>query len=146
MSVSLDEKSKALDDEKEIKVLKGWLVHKMRRLSYMWFHRKAALRKARISRGKYTCAHCTNIFGPKQINVDHIDPVVPTSGWDNWDGFISRLFCKEEGFQILCHGCHDTKTASENVVRTQLNPDFRSKKKSPKVARSGRKIKRKVKK
>lgn len=149
--MNIDEKSNAIEDEREIRVLKNWLVHKLRRISYMWFHRKAAMSKARISRGKYKCAMCGGIFGPKEINVDHILPVVPVTGWDNWDGFINRLFCKEEGYQIICKPDHDKKTQNENEGRAEHNPNYRtfnrkSKSKTSKVAKGGRKTKRKVKK
>ncbi len=109
--------------KKEIS-LRSWLVPKLRKLSYQWSKRKLALGKARVSRGLYECAECkrqgrTHLWGPKDISVDHVIPVVPPSGWDNWDGFITRLFCNEDILQILCDACHDYKTAKENQIRTK---------------------------
>ena len=64
--------------------------------------------------------------------LDHIEPVIGLSGfqrgsWD-WDEYINRLFCDEEGFQVLCAGCHQSKTYLED----QLRKEYRQKKKSEK--------------
>lgn len=126
------EKNYMTDEER---ILKNWLVQKLRRLSYMWPPRKAALKKARIARGVYKCAHCNNTFGPKQINVDHIIPVVSIDGWTDWNGFIDRLFCKEEGYQILCIQDHDTKTQLENSLRPNFRSSKKTKVKNKKVAK-----------
>ena len=83
----------------------------------MWPNRKKAMAAARIERGRYKCATCENIFGPKEISLDHVAPVVPVTGWDDWDGFLYRLFCEEQGFQVLCKTCHDNKTKEENLER-----------------------------
>lgn len=100
--------------------LKGWLVWQLRRLSYKWPPRNEALRKARIERGKYTCAKCKKIYGNKDISLDHIEPVIdPKRGWQNFDVYIERLFCSAEGFQVLCHKCHDLKTAKEKQIRKE---------------------------
>lgn len=98
--------------------LKSKIVASLRRLSYQWPPRKEVVRKARLRRGIYKCNICQGEFGPKEINVDHIIPVVDiTTGWVSWDIFIERLFCEEEGFQICCITCHDIKTLEENKKR-----------------------------
>lgn len=131
-----------------------WLRHKLRRLSYMWPERKDTKTNARVSRGKYECAHCKaegvdRLWGPTEISLDHVEPVIPTS--INSDSeymynmlkdkpeilkifqckdkdlkdviktiiFVSRLFCKAEGFQVLCHEHHDIKTFLENELRNK---------------------------
>lgn len=114
-------------EQKKIdKFLKNWLTQKLRRLSYQWPARKAALRKARISRGRYECAMCKDAgveeqYGPKEIVLDHIDPVVSEEdGWVDWNTYIKRLFCEEKGWQVLCRQCHDIKTYLENDIRRQI--------------------------
>lgn len=97
--------------------LKTFLVPKLRRLSYMWAPRKEAHAKARVDRGRYKCAHCEQIFGPKEIALDHIIPVVGELGFEDWNNYITRLFCDEDGFQVLCHECHTIKTNKENNER-----------------------------
>jgi hypothetical protein len=32
-------------------------------------------------------------------------------------GFVERMFCEVEGFQLLCKGCHQTKTNEERKAR-----------------------------
>jgi hypothetical protein len=71
---------------------------------WMWSPlRTAALGKARIGRGSYLCAMCGKIFGPKEVEVDHILRTRPEGSDPNdWNGFIERLFCDLEGLQVLC--------------------------------------------
>lgn len=73
--------------------------------------------KARVHYGKYKCAKCEKAFDRQAVQVDHISPVVPVTGFDTWDGYISRLFCPSEGLQILCKPCHKKKSAIENKER-----------------------------
>lgn len=79
---------------------------------------REALKRARVSRGWYMCAHCHKLFGEKQIQKDHILPVVKLSGFDgDWNPVISRLFPGPTGYQILCFPCHYKKTQEENTER-----------------------------
>lgn len=65
----------------------------------------------------FKCAKCQNDFVSKDIEVNHIIPVVPITGFDSWDGVISRLFCEEPGLEVVCKPCHKTITKEENVTR-----------------------------
>lgn len=102
--------------------LKGWLTNKLRRLSYQWPEMREATSKARVERGKYKCASCGGIFGPKEINRDHIEPVDnPHTGFTTWDNYIDRLFCPADGIQILCsETCHKYKSSREQILRREL--------------------------
>lgn len=102
--------------KKEIN-LKTWLIPKLRRLSYMWPPRNEAKKLARVERGKYKCAQCNNIFGPKEVVLDHINPVVPIEGFQDLGHFVESLFCDVSGFQVLCIADHDTKTTQEDILR-----------------------------
>jgi 5-methylcytosine-specific restriction endonuclease McrA len=51
------------------------------------------------------------------MRADHIDPIVPVTGFDNWDALIGRLFCELDGFQAICVECHAAKTKEENAER-----------------------------
>lgn len=67
----------------------------------------------RISK-HYKCKACKEIYPGKEVQVDHIQPVVsPTTGFTTWDEFISRLFCEKENLQVLCSECHNVKTKEE---------------------------------
>ena len=86
---------------------------------------------ARVERGLYRCAQCSSIVPAtaittlkngktkrvKNVAVDHISPVVPLTGFDSWDGVIARLFCDEEGLQLLCRECHELKCQEETSER-----------------------------
>jgi hypothetical protein len=62
----------------------------------------------------YRCAACKGDFPAKNIQVDHISPVIdPNTGFTTWDDVIKRMFCEEDNFQILCRECHKEKTNSE---------------------------------
>jgi hypothetical protein len=66
----------------------------------------------------YTCASCKGEYPAKEVNVDHIDPVVcPKEGFIDWDTFIGRLFCPKENLQVLCSKCHTKKTKEERETR-----------------------------
>lgn len=62
------------------------------------------------------CAICGDITPETLCSVDHINPVVPLSGFTNWDDIINRLFCEKEGLQVLCSPCHDKKTLKEREI------------------------------
>jgi 5-methylcytosine-specific restriction endonuclease McrA len=95
----------------------GFAIAALRRASYRWPANSEALKKARIARNEYECAGCNNVFGRREIQKDHIEPVVPTTGWDSFDSFIERLYCKVDGIAILCKKCHSVKTKAENELR-----------------------------
>ena len=62
----------------------------------------------------YRCASCKQEFTAKDVQVDHIKPVVdPKKGFTTWDDFIDRLFCEKKNLQVLCVGCHKEKTKKE---------------------------------
>ena len=67
----------------------------------------------------YLCAACREAFPAKEVQVNHKIPVVPVTGFDNWDGVISRLFCEAEHLEVLCIPCHKTITQQENQERKQ---------------------------
>jgi 5-methylcytosine-specific restriction endonuclease McrA len=115
----------------------------LRRGSFHWRARTEAMTAARVERGRYKCNSCSELFGPKEVDLDHIVPVVdPKTGFTTWDDYISRLFCEADGFAVICKQCHSNKTAIEDAMRehykTQrdqipdLTPDKKySKKKKP---------------
>lgn len=83
---------------------------------------KAARTSARINPASgrmamhYTCAACKKDYPLKNVQVDHIKPVVPKN-FTTWDDFIARLYCEAKWLQVLCKPCHKTKTAEERKKR-----------------------------
>jgi len=75
-------------------------------------------KKINVSSGRlaehYRCAACKGSFPAKEIQVDHILPVIdPVVGFITWDDVVKRMFCEKENFQILCRSCHKEKTDLE---------------------------------
>ncbi len=105
----------------------------LRSISMRWPPKNRVKVRARIARGVYVCegwkrsSHEVSASLPpkpgnkRRINnavVDHIQPVVdPRVGFVDWNTLIKRLFCEEDGFQLLCHDCHSAKTADERKLR-----------------------------
>jgi len=95
-----------------------WLLHEFRRLHSKWPERHITYTAARVDRGKYKCAHCGGIFGPKFIDLDHIQPVISVAdGFVDWNTYIARLFVDKHSYQVLCKECHKKKSISENAER-----------------------------
>lgn len=62
----------------------------------------------------FKCNCCFNDFPQKDVQVDHIQPVIdPFVGFQDWDTTIERMFCEADGFQVLCKECHKNKTDAE---------------------------------
>lgn len=101
----------------------------LRRATVRWGPIQTVKKKARVKRGWYFCAGCKTKVpsslppdkkGGKRIPnvfVDHINPIIdPSMGFVNWDIVISRMFCEEDGLQLLCKACHDKKTNDEKEL------------------------------
>lgn len=99
----------------------------LRSISQRWPPRYKVLSKAFVGQrinpksGRlakfYTCNQCGIDFVAKEVEVNHIIPVIPVTGFDSWDGVISRMFCEEDGLEVLCRPCHKAITKQENQER-----------------------------
>jgi 5-methylcytosine-specific restriction endonuclease McrA len=68
----------------------------------------------------YKCAKCGGEFTSKDVEVDHIKPIVdPKRGFVSWDEFIANLFCSKKNLQCLCTACHKAKTLQEREQAKQ---------------------------
>lgn len=92
----------------------------LRQASRWWIPSQACISKARVGRGKYQCPLCKGFFKVKEMKKDHIEPVIPLTGFDGWDGVVKRMFGKEEEYQGICKTCHADKTKEENRIRKRL--------------------------
>ena len=102
---------------------KAFIVSALRKQSLRWKPINEIKKKARICRGKYKCELCGKLVSTKDGAVDHINPVVPITGFDGWDTFINNMFCEEDGLQFICNDCHDIKTKKENEQRKNFKAD-----------------------
>lgn len=105
----------------------------LRNASMRWPPKSRVKQKARVKRGVYLCAGYKRKkhevpatlpppSGKKQriqnAVVDHIKPVIdPRKGFQSWDKLIKRMFCEEEGLQVLCYECHSKKTEDEKEIK-----------------------------
>jgi len=107
---------------------RGFVVAALRTATRRWEPKYKALIEAEVGRRvnkttnklakHYRCNHCKEVFPAKEVQVDHINPVVcPVTGFENWDVFINRLFCEKENLQVLCKECHKIKTQQEKKER-----------------------------
>jgi hypothetical protein len=104
--------------DRNLTFLKKFLIPKLRSASYKWIYRNNCIKASRVDRGKYKCACCGDIVGPKDYVLDHIEPIVPVeTGFTTWDDYINRMFCDESGFQLICKVCHDSKSLVEREMR-----------------------------
>lgn len=77
---------------------------------------KSTNRKAK----HYKCAGCEGHFPLKEVQVDHIVPIIdPKTGFVSWDETINKMFCEKEGLQVLCSACHKEKTIAERATRKE---------------------------
>lgn len=87
---------------------------------------------------KFKCAHCSDLFSKKNVQVDHIDPVIPVFLEQN-DLTISeiaeRIWCDISNLQVLCStkikdlpkgqkSCHAVKSGLENFLRDKWKDHF----------------------
>ena len=62
----------------------------------------------------YKCKACEIDFPAKEVQVDHINPIIdPVAGFTTWDDVIDNMFCERSNLQVLCKDCHKLKTKEE---------------------------------
>lgn len=106
-----------------------WLIQALRRASYRWPGRNEAMKAARVDRGQYRCNSCKRIFGRKEIQMDHVEPVIDVHrGFTTLDDYAARLIPNVDGWQCLCKTCHKFKSAQENEIRRLTKKESRKKK------------------
>ncbi len=97
--------------------VKKRLIDRCRKEWHWSKEKKQALELSQKDDG-YTCKKCDGLFPRKQVQVDHIQPVIdPDYGWQGWDIYLTRLFCPVHSLQILCRACHKEKSISESSRR-----------------------------
>ena len=105
---------------------KSFIKNQLRGATRKWAPIGDCLSAARSKRGFYKCAGCkedvpttvkVGARRTKNVFVDHIDPIVPVTGWVSWDSCIERMFCEAPNLQLLCKDCHDVKSKEEAAER-----------------------------
>lgn len=127
---------------------KTWLLSASRRMTFKYPPAIAASKRDKeiyyilskkgkpMKRVKFTCAHCkTPNLKRKEVEQDHIIPLVSSEGFIDWNTYFDRYLCEESNFQYLCIPCHDIKSLSEGQERTKR----RNKNPKKKIAKSMKK-------
>jgi 5-methylcytosine-specific restriction endonuclease McrA len=99
--------------------IEGYIFGALRKI-WRWHPvRRAALKASSCGIERHVCAKCKEVFPKKQVQVDHINPVIdPKTGFTTWDSYITRLLrVTILDVQVLCKVCHRQKTNAENTER-----------------------------
>jgi len=108
--------------------VRGFIQAVLRRAFSKWPPKYLTLKEAYVAKkinkatGRmamhYRCNICEGHFLAKDIQIDHIIPVVDVKkGFVDWNEYIVRLFCSASNLQAVCVKCHKAKTAKENKLR-----------------------------
>lgn len=95
--------------------LKSRITSALRRIWFYGPHRREAVKIAKAN-GNI----CTICKIPKdKLEIDHIKPVVPLTGFDDWQSYIDRLFVEVSGLRAICKECHKTHTSIHAGIRNK---------------------------
>jgi hypothetical protein len=112
---------------------KAFVIATLRKASYRWPTRNAAIRRAKVKvqvgfykNGKPKtklmsfCEKCGLIT--EETVKDHQPPVIdPKKGFTGWNDYVERMFPDTEwGYQILCKPCDKLKTGLELKKRAKV--------------------------
>jgi len=83
-------------------------------------------------RVRYRCVQCNELFSQKNVQVDHIETVVPLYKAEismSYDEIVRGVFCDKDNLQVLCstpikrnngiQSCHHKKTQEEKFLRNK---------------------------
>ena len=71
---------------------------------------------------QFVCVACGGCFSGNNIQIDHINPVVPVDKSlqeMTWTQLVKRMFCSTNNLQVLCLDCHKLKTKQERELRKE---------------------------
>ena len=101
----------------------------LRSASVKWPPRYTVLNEAFVERAinpatgrlakLYRCHNCEGLFPQSSVEVNHIEAVIPVTGFDSWDGVVARMFCEKDGLEVVCKACHKLITQEENKQRKE---------------------------
>ena len=104
----------------------SFIMTQLRGATRKWAPISDCQKAARVRRGWYKCNICkqevpnTILKDRKRVKnvfVDHIEPIVPVTGWVSWDHCVDSMFSEEGNLQLACRSCHSIKTADEAALR-----------------------------
>jgi|SRR6185369_9240722 len=76
----------------------------------------------------YKCAKCLGAFPSKDVQVDHIIPIIdPEVGFVDWNTVVENMFCEKHNLQVLCKPCHKLKSDAEKAIAKERKNERKSK-------------------
>ena len=114
--------------------MRSFVMSGLRRMTSRWGPKYSVLNAAYVEdqinpktkrkRKMYRCALTNKLFPASEMQVDHIEPVIPEK-WGrkakwlgyNWNELLPRLFCKETNLQAVSKAAHKLKTKHQNEQR-----------------------------
>lgn len=134
-------------------VLSAYMKNAVRRLSYRFPSRSEAWKAVRIPRPDNwpnkrvqwvaPCVACHKLFEQSDTQCDHIEPIIPVSGWPlapqsvlyeispedkDMNVLVYRTFVAASKLQIMCKICHKLKSKEENGKRKAIRDENKPKK------------------
>jgi len=68
---------------------------------------------------EYKCDECGGWFKGSQTAVHHKNPCGTLKDWGDIETFCRNMFCEEDGFIVLCDGCHAIAHEKEKDVKAR---------------------------
>jgi 5-methylcytosine-specific restriction endonuclease McrA len=69
----------------------------------------------------YECASCGELFKLQEVQCDHVIPAGTLLAYNHLPQFAEKLYCGEDGFQVLCSECHRKKSNEERKTGAYKN-------------------------
>ena len=99
----------------------GFIRSALRSASTRWYPKVVAKQASRRPyegpnkrrKWEYQCAICGNYYEDKEVDLDHIVPAGELRCAEDLPGFVTRLFCEANGYQVVCHECHRQLTGKQ---------------------------------
>jgi hypothetical protein len=79
---------------------------------------------------RWDCHQCGKAFPSNEIQVDHIDPIIPLHmhySKVSFELFYVRCWCSTDNLQVLCLQCHKAKSKLESAERKKYRALHKSK-------------------
>ena len=92
----------------------------LRSASRWWVPSEECIKKQKVGVARYQCSICPAIVKLAEMKRDHIDPVIPVTGFTSWSDVVERMFGNKDNYQGICKTCHSKKTLEENRERRRL--------------------------
>lgn len=93
--------------------LKSKLTSAIRRIWFYGPERRDKVQQLKDTGNK--CQICSKSFD--KLQIDHIIPCVPLTGFDDWSSYIDRTFVHINGLRGLCEKCHKAVTTVQTNIR-----------------------------